>query len=212
MVGRLAKALTGKQNSSKAGLTKVMYCVSTCSRSLPRSLMSLSTEKKKVQKIAHIRNIKLTLKTKEATLVKRYIDCVCVLKGLLLIQSLQVPQENHQATPTNLGATVLCLGPCLQTVSSERGLWSPGSRTLGCPQTGPHQLGTLSQTPLSCNTKGNCLFSVYLVAGIQSVCHVAMLVVSTITNEIQGQEQFQYLNLYLRCMGLIRITLANQEQ
>lgn len=29
-------ALTGKQNSSKAGLTNVVYCVRICSRSLPR--------------------------------------------------------------------------------------------------------------------------------------------------------------------------------
>lgn len=37
-------SLTGKQNSSKAGFTKVMYCASTCSSSLPRSLMSRRTE------------------------------------------------------------------------------------------------------------------------------------------------------------------------
>jgi len=35
--------LTGRQNSSKAGLTKVMYWLSTCSRSRPLSLMSLRT-------------------------------------------------------------------------------------------------------------------------------------------------------------------------
>lgn len=39
----LGAILTGRQNSSKAGLTKVMYCDSTCSRSLPRSLMSRNT-------------------------------------------------------------------------------------------------------------------------------------------------------------------------
>lgn len=35
--------LTGKQNSSKAGLTNVMYWDKICSRSLPLSLMSLNT-------------------------------------------------------------------------------------------------------------------------------------------------------------------------
>lgn len=35
--------LTGKQNSSKAGFTNVMYCDRICSSSRPRSLMSLST-------------------------------------------------------------------------------------------------------------------------------------------------------------------------
>lgn len=39
----LLPLLTGKQNSSKAGFTKVMYCDKICSRSLPRSLMSRST-------------------------------------------------------------------------------------------------------------------------------------------------------------------------
>lgn len=34
--------LTGRQNSSKAGLTNVVYCVRICSRSLPR-LMSRRT-------------------------------------------------------------------------------------------------------------------------------------------------------------------------
>lgn len=38
------RSLTGRQNSSKAGFTKVMYWLSTCSSSLPRSLMSLRTE------------------------------------------------------------------------------------------------------------------------------------------------------------------------
>lgn len=37
--------LTGKQNSSKAGLTNVMYWDRICSRSLPRSLMSRNTER-----------------------------------------------------------------------------------------------------------------------------------------------------------------------
>ena len=43
------KLLTGKQNSSKAGFTKVMYWASTCSSSRPRSLMSLKTERQKTK-------------------------------------------------------------------------------------------------------------------------------------------------------------------
>lgn len=38
--------LTGRQNSSNAGFTNVMYCMRTLSRSRPRSLMSRSTGKK----------------------------------------------------------------------------------------------------------------------------------------------------------------------
>lgn len=38
-----AKRHTGKQNSSNAGLTKFMYWLSTCSRSLPRSIISRGT-------------------------------------------------------------------------------------------------------------------------------------------------------------------------
>lgn len=37
-------SITGEQNSSKAGFTNVMYCVSTASKSRPRSLMSRGTE------------------------------------------------------------------------------------------------------------------------------------------------------------------------
>lgn len=43
--------LTGKQNSSKAGFTNVMYWASTCSSSLPRSLMSLRTVTQKEHNI-----------------------------------------------------------------------------------------------------------------------------------------------------------------
>lgn len=39
-------ALTGRQNSSNAGLTKVMYCARMLSKSRPRSLISRSTEGK----------------------------------------------------------------------------------------------------------------------------------------------------------------------
>ena len=43
---REQNAHTGRQNSSNAGLTKVMYCARTLSKSRPRSVMSRSTEGK----------------------------------------------------------------------------------------------------------------------------------------------------------------------
>lgn len=48
-LSRFLTGLTGKQNSSKAGFTNVMYWASTCSSSLPRSLMSLRTVTQKEQ-------------------------------------------------------------------------------------------------------------------------------------------------------------------
>lgn len=46
------RQLTGKQNSSKAGLTNVMYCDKICSRSRPLSLMSLNTGREKQENVA----------------------------------------------------------------------------------------------------------------------------------------------------------------
>ena len=50
-----------------------------------------------------------------------------------------------------LDVTAACLDLCQQTASSGTGLWFPGSRTWGCPQTGPRRPDTLWQTPLSWN-------------------------------------------------------------
>lgn len=48
---RNTSALTGRQNSSKAGFTNVIYWLKTCSRSRPRSLMSRKTDREKKGKI-----------------------------------------------------------------------------------------------------------------------------------------------------------------
>jgi len=44
-----ANFLVGKQNSSKAGFTRSVYCFKIVSRSLSRSSMSLRTKKKEDQ-------------------------------------------------------------------------------------------------------------------------------------------------------------------
>lgn len=43
MLDQVTCLLTGRQNSSKAGLTNCVYCVNTCSSSRPRSCISLNT-------------------------------------------------------------------------------------------------------------------------------------------------------------------------
>ena len=43
LLDHVIQSLTGRQNSSKAGLTNCVYCVNTCSSSRPRSCISLNT-------------------------------------------------------------------------------------------------------------------------------------------------------------------------
>ena len=64
-------SLTGKQNSSKAGFTKVMYWASTCSSSLPRSLMSLRTKRTKAHK-----KIWMTKNNHYTKYIKREYTCI----------------------------------------------------------------------------------------------------------------------------------------
>lgn len=141
--------LTGKQNSSKAGFTNVMYWVSTCSSSRLRSVVSLKTETKTEWNMLVWRNEHLLLMQNFTPLVLYWFKKTYRLKRVkwwISIVKIKTATTERLWTSKlfaiHLDVRAACLDLCQQRASSETDLWCPVSRTWGSPQKGPHRPDT----------------------------------------------------------------------